>query len=92
MPKTMPIKRLLNSTNSPVAAPVSVFAEELVGAAAENEELPLDERGDEEEDVSEGSVDSGATEDWTAILVLGATVEAAVPYALAALQYDILTC
>lgn len=64
--------------------------------AAEEEEVPLNSMGDEEE-VSEAAEDSAAAdweiaEDREGLLVLVATAAAAVPYTLAALQYDIFTC
>ena len=62
MPTTIPINRLLTSTNSPAAAPFSDFVEELVGAANEDEKPSLDEGEDDEGDISKGSEDCTATE------------------------------
>lgn len=69
---------------NPAAAPFSDFADELLGAAAEAEELPLDSRGNEEVEVSEASDDwaapDGETLDgWEGFPVLVGTAEAEVP-------------
>jgi hypothetical protein len=85
-PKVRLMSKLVTSTNNPAAASFSAFADELVGAAAEDEKLSLEE-GKVEEKVSEGLEDcevmgdSESMEDWVGLLV-----SEAVPYAAAASQ------
>lgn len=57
MPRITATNKLPASMTNPAAAPFSDFADELLGAAAEAEELPLDSRGNEEVEVSEASDD-----------------------------------
>jgi hypothetical protein len=91
-PKVRLMSKLVTSTNSPAPASFSAFAEELVGAAAEDEKLSPDE-GKVEEKGSEGSEDCKAMKDCEVMgdcesmeVWVGLLVSEAVPYAAAALQ------
>lgn len=53
----MATNKLPTSTANPAATPFSDFANELLGVAADEDELPIDSRGIEEEEVPEVSED-----------------------------------